>query len=536
MREKLLVFALLSAFLLSVVLPLAADGEDAIDENDFYVSISDSDGHHVKKTIGNGQTETWNIYVVNVSDKYLEISYKTTTDNKDITIEGKPGPMMLGPQGGDIDSSTTGQFSLKVDPYAKDKAEFVSTMTVKVANVADNTDFQEVTLVFDITVNSQYQTSGMYNKFMGFFENDLPEPFNTPIFTMLVSIILWIVIFTFFMRLIIPILATILDKTTPDIDDKEQFERALFHLSIPLIIIMSINQGLMIVGASNEIIASVSALSNVLYIIIGALFIWRLYAFIVASLLKKFEEVDENNTVIDSSLLPLFKMIGKIILSIASISLILGSFGVDLQGILISAGVVSLGITLGAQNVLSQFFSGLVILITRPFKAGDFLKINDKVYVVKKVKVMFTEFTSWENDSKITMPNNVVTASTVHNMTENGLPVKQYVYFTVAYGTDLDKARDIMIETCKKNPLVVEDEKHEGPGFRCTNMLDSGIELRLSYYAKTFDDTSSSAGQIRQAVYKAFRENGIEIPYNRLQIDILSDVSGEKRPDDIVAD
>ncbi len=536
MREKLLAFAVLSAFVLSVVLPLAADSSDAIEDDDFYVSVSDSDGHYVKKTIGNGQTVTWNIYVVNVSDKYLEISYKASSDNKDLTIEGTPKPMMLGPQGGDIDSSTTGTFSLKVNPYAKDNAEFMSTVTVRVANVADNTDYKEIILTFDITVNSEYQNSGMYNKFMGFFENQLPEPFDQPIFTMLVSIALWIVIFTFLMRLIVPILAMILDRTTPDIDDKEQFERALYHLSIPLIIILSVNQGLMIVGASNEIIASVSALSNVLYIIIGALFIWRLYAFIVSSALKKFEEVDENNKVIDSSLLPLFKMIGKIVLSIASISLILGSFGVDLQGILISAGVVSLGITLGAQNVLSQFFSGLVILITRPFKAGDFLKINDKVYVVKKVKVMFTEFTSWENDRKITMPNNVVTASTIHNMTENGLPVKQYVYFTVAYGTDLDKAKEIMIETCRKNPFVVEDAEHEGPGYRCTNMLESGIELRLSYYAKTFDDTSSSAGQIRQAVYKAFRENGIEIPYNRLQIDILSDVSGEKRPDDIVAD
>ena len=532
MRGKIAAFAILSAFILSMMLPLIADGSDALSDDEFYISVSDSEGHHVISEIGNGQTVTWNIYVVNVSDKYLELSYKAVSSGDDLIITGVPEPMMLGPKGGDINSSTTGKFSLMVDPYAKDNAYFQATVTVRVADVSMPTDYVDTVLTFDITVNSAFHTSGMYNKFLGFFENNLPEPFNLPIFTMVASIILWIVIFSILMRLIVPILAGILDRTTPDVDDRDQFERSLYNLSVPLIIILAFNQGLIIVGASNEIIASVSALSNVLYVLIGALFFWRLYAYIIATILKKFEDLDDDNNPIDSSLLPLFKMIGKIVICIVSISLILGSFGVDLQGILISAGVVSLGITLGAQNVLSQFFSGLVILITRPFKAGDFLKINDKVYIVKKVKVMFTEFTSWEEDRKITMPNNVVTASTIHNMTENGLPVKQYVYFTVAYGSDLEKVEKIMIETAKKNPLVIQDDKHDGPGYRCTNLLDSGIEVRLSYYALTFDDTSSSAGQLRQAIYKAFIENGIEIPYNRLQIDILSDVTGERRPDD----
>ncbi len=535
MHSKLTAIIVLSVLAFGLFSPLALDGEDGLDRGDFYISISDNDGQRVDVTIGNGQTATWNLYVVNVSEKYLEISYETEVSDEEVSVIDIPGPMMLGPTGGDILSSTTGIVTIQVDRYAKDTSEFTATVTVRVANVADNTDFVDTDITFYVTVDSTFDTSGMFNKFMGCFDNPLPSPFNNPIITMVISIILWMLIIGLILRLLIPVLARILDKTTPDIDDREHFERALFYLSIPLVFLLSFNQGLYIVGASNEIIAGFGSLSNILYVIIISLFAWRIYVYIVASILNRFEKDEKNNSTIDMSLLPLFKMIGRIIIAVCAVSAILGSFGVDLQGILVSAGIISLGITMGAQNVLSQFFSGLVILSTRPFKAGDFLKINDNVYIVKKVKIMYTVFTSWENDRLITMPNNAVTSATIQNMTENGLPVKNYIYFTVAYGSDLEKAKEIMIDAAMKNPLVVTDGSCELPGYRMTNTLNSGIELRLSYFARSFDDTGGSAAQIRQAVYKEFRENDIEIPYDRLQIDILSDVTG-KRPDDLTQD
>ena len=86
-----------------------------------------------------------------------------------------------------------------------------------------------------------------------------------------------------------------------------------------------------------------------------------------------------------------------------------------------------------------------------------------------------------------------------------------------------------MIEAAKKCDLVVEDAKHEGPTTRITSFLASGIEIRLAVYTPTFDDTGAAAGKLRALVYEAFRENDIEIPYDRIQIDILSD-STEKVP------
>ena len=533
MNSKSAAVFVLTLMFAGLFVPFMGEESDAVGKSDYIMSLSEGDSETwtIDATIGNGHQHTWNLYVVNQSEKHLKIFYEPETYNREVSVIQLPSPMMLEPG-----KATTGEITISVGEYAKDTAEFTAVVFVTVSNVDPaDTETSETRIVFNIKVDSSFNTSGMYNKFLGYFENDLPSPFNKPIFTMIVSIILWVIIFALLSRICIPLLARLLDRTTPEINDRRRLERTLVRLIIPLIFIVAFNQGLIIVGADNEAIALFGSISNVLYVLLVAFIIWKIYVYVVTRILKRFERLDEDST-IDMSLLPLFKMLGRILLAVGCVAAILATFGVDLQGILVSAGVVSLGITMGAQNVLSQFFSGLVILSTRPFKAGDFLKINDKVYIVRKVRLMYTEFTSWESDQIITMPNNVVSSSTIHNMTKDDLPVKQYVYFTVAYGTDLEKAKEIMIETARKNPYVVLDGKHEEPGFRMTNLLNSGIELRLSYFARTFDDTGGSAGQIRMEIYKAFADNGIEIPYDRVQVDILSDKAGEKKATDLTDD
>jgi small-conductance mechanosensitive channel len=187
--------------------------------------------------------------------------------------------------------------------------------------------------------------------------------------------------------------------------------------------------------------------------------------------------------------------------------------------------------------VLSQFFSGVVLLMTRPFKKGDFLKINDKVYIVKKVKIMFTEFLSWDKDQVITMPNNAVTAATIVNLTRDDEAYRLYVYFDVAYGVDLKKAEQVMLDVANKSPVVLHDDKHAAPNVRMTNFGDSGIELRLGVTVKDFNGNITAASSLRMEVYQAFVDNGIEVPYNRLEVTMLNDCfQGSRRPGDFVED
>ena len=149
---------------------------------------------------------------------------------------------------------------------------------------------------------------------------------------------------------------------------------------------------------------------------------------------------------------------------------------------------------------------------------------------------MYTEFENWDRDQIVTMPNNAVTSATMINYTKGDPRTRIFIYMSVAYDTNLTLAKELMIQAANMHPHVIKDKTCVPPNTRLTNFLDSGIEYRLACYVDNYDLSAHYAGQIREIIYKLFKDNGIEIPYNRLQIDILSDCDGRKRPTDDTPD
>jgi small-conductance mechanosensitive channel len=512
----IIVFGLLSPVLLT--------GDDAVTEDDYYISIPGTEAPEksIFATVGNGESGTWTLYVVNISDSYLNVSFDSKVSSDDARVTELPGATLLGPKDDDnVPHVAEGNVRIEIDKLSDSHSMLEVTILITLTDVADKTSSVENSVTFNIKVVSQYDAAGMYNKFFGFIPNTLSAPLDSPWVPAIVSIIVTTLVVYLILIFAIPFIANkVSKKTTPE--EKKAFGKQMLILVTPLTLLLAANQAMLILDVDSSYISTIAFISKILAIILITIILWRIYMFVVESTLRNIQKATQNPT-IDTSLVPLFRMIGRIIFWVGGTSAILGAFGVNLQAILVSAGVISLGITLGAQNVLSQFFSGLVILTTRPFRAGDYLKINDKVYIVRRVNLMYTEFSNWAEDEIITMPNNVVSSATISNTSKGDKACKQYVFFTVAYGTDLTEASKVIIDAANKCDLVVIDEKHEAPTTRVTNFLSSGIEIRLSVYVPSFDDTGSVAGKLRQLVYEAFQENGIEIPYDRVQIDILSD-------------
>ncbi len=387
---------------------------------------------------------------------------------------------------------------------------------------------------FTVNINSVYTSEGSYNQFFGLFPNTLPDPFDEPWFTALVTLILWIVFSIIVCELIIPQLTKLVgSRKTPE--EKRKLTSTLTKTITVLMLVVAVNECLNIAGANAEIMSQVSTWSLVLYVIIGAVLSWQVYVFIVTAIINGLDEAIDVDG-IDSSLIPLFKMIGKLIICVAAVTIILAAFGVDLAGIMVSAGVITLGITFGAQEIISQFFSGIVLLATRPFKKGDYISLNGTTYIVHKVRIMYTEFENWDRDQIITMPNNSVSSATMINYTKSDPRTRIFIYVSVAYDADLTLAKELMIEAAKMHPHVIKDNSCVPPNTRLTNFLDSGIEYRLACYVDDYDLSAHYAGQIREIIYKLFKDNNVEIPYNRLQIDVLSNCDGKKRPDDTTPD
>ncbi len=480
--------------------------------------------------VKSNDTESFLVYITNTSANALNISASGISD-EDITVSATPNTNLI--YAGTTASDKTVcvvTIELAANEYAKSHTESVGAVIV-ITDITDRYGSEiTVNLTMDVEVTSQYYSKDAYNKFFGLIPNTLTEPFDNIWFTAAVTLVLWIIATVIASYIVIPLMTRLVGfrKTA---DERKKLKKTLTKLITLLMFVIAINECAQIVGAAPEISHSMSILSTVLYVIIGATILWEIYMFIITSFFRGAEDSGDV-TGFDTSLIPLFRMIGKLVLTVSSVAVVLSSFGVDLTGILVSAGVISLGITLGAQNILGQFFSGIVLLASRPFKKGDYVKINNNVYVVRRVKLMYTEFDNWDGDQVVTMPNNAVSSASIINLTKDSKNTRIFVYMSVAYSANLTLAKELMVKAAMMHPHVVKDGSVSMPGTRLTSFLDSGIEYRLACFVDDFDNSSHYAGQLREMMYKLFLDNNIEIPYNRLEITMLEPCDGKKKATD----
>ena len=541
MNARKLTVLMLVTVLIAVTVPGLMSEADADTSDSVIINVDGGSGSSVQVDMDSGSVETVVLYVTNHSSSYLSLDVPSLdTDVLDVTSTVKVGGTesnIIYPSG-DSEGRHIAiiTLSFQTDRLA-DTQTFSGNITLTFTDLGlspdqDNVFTKDVPIT--VNVNSMYTSEGSYNQFFGLFPNTLPAPFNQPWVTAVITFVLWIIISVIVCEAVIPLFTKLVGtRKTPA--EKKSIRSTLTKTISVLMIVVAINECLNIVGTSAEIMSVVSTWSLVFYVIIGAILSWQIYMFIVTAIINGLDEAADIDG-IDNSLIPLFKMIGRLVICVLAATIILAAFGVDLAGIMVSAGVITLGITFGAQEIISQFFSGIMLLATRPFKKGDYISLNGTTYIVHKVKVMYTEFENWDKDQIITMPNNAVTAATMINYTKGDPRTRIFIYMSVAYNADLTLAKELMIQAANMHPHVIKDKTCIPPNTRLTNFLDSGIEYRLACYVDDYDLSAHYAGQIREIIYKLFKDNNIEIPYNRLQIDILSDCDGRKRASDATPD
>ncbi len=541
MNARKLTVLMLVTVLIAVTVPGLMSEADADTSDSVIINVDGGSGSSVQVDMNSGSVETVVLYVTNHSSSYLSLDVpRLDTDVLDVTSTVKVGGTesnIIYPSG-DSEGRHIAiiTLSFQTDRLA-DTQTFSGNITLTFTDLGlspdqDNVFTKDVPIT--VNVNSVYTSEGSYNQFFGLFPNTLPAPFNQPWVTAVITFVLWIIISVIVCEAVIPLFTKLVGtRKTPA--EKKSIRSTLTKTISVLMIVVAINECLNIVGTSAEIMSVVSTWSLVFYVIIGAILSWQIYMFIVTAIINGLDEAADIDG-IDNSLIPLFKMLGRLVICVLAATIILAAFGVDLAGIMVSAGVITLGITFGAQEIISQFFSGIMLLATRPFKKGDYISLNGTTYIVHKVKVMYTEFENWDKDQIITMPNNAVTAATMINYTKGDPRTRIFIYMSVAYNADLTLAKELMIQAANMHPHVIKDKTCIPPNTRLTNFLDSGIEYRLACYVDDYDLSAHYAGQIREIIYKLFKDNNIEIPYNRLQIDILSDCDGRKRASDATPD
>jgi MscS family membrane protein len=222
-----------------------------------------------------------------------------------------------------------------------------------------------------------------------------------------------------------------------------------------------------------------------------------------------------TETTLDEQLLPFFRRLALVFLTLLGLIILLGRF-VDVSSLITTLGVGSLAIALAAQAALSDTISGLLIMIDRPFRIGDRVEIQDLNTWgdVVDVGLRSTHIRTRDNRTVI-VPNSVMGKSLIVNHSYPDTQYRIQVHIGVAYGTDLEQARDTMINAVQGVEGVLEDRPVEA---LFLEFGDSALVFRVRWWIESYVDTRRMFDSVNTAIYQALQEKGIEIPYPQLEV------------------
>jgi small-conductance mechanosensitive channel len=193
------------------------------------------------------------------------------------------------------------------------------------------------------------------------------------------------------------------------------------------------------------------------------------------------------------------------------------ALGLDFTQLALIAGALSVGIGFGLQNIVNNFVSGLILLIERPLKVGDWVIVGDKQGFVKQINVRSTEIETFER-STVIMPNSDLIQQPVVNWTYKDKYGRIDIRVGVAYGSDTQKVREVLLGCARDHADVA---RYPEPNVLFRDFGNSSLDFELRVFVR---DVSASylrvSSDLRFAIDAAFRENGIQIPFPQQDLHI----------------
>jgi small-conductance mechanosensitive channel len=262
-------------------------------------------------------------------------------------------------------------------------------------------------------------------------------------------------------------------------------------------------------------LVSIDSYNIYVYNIIAVIFIYIITKLILFTI-KKF--ITRKSTGDVSRKLSVFQLI-KYFIWVISITIMFQAVGISLSIILAGSAALLVGIGLGLQQIFNDLISGLFILFEGTIKVGDIMELDGIIGKVEKIQLRSTEILS-RDGMNIIVPNHKFITENVINWSHNNAYKRFDVEVGVAYGTDLELVKQVLINCAFAHKEVINNQQDMMPNVRVIAFGESSINIQLLFWSINIFRIENTRSDLRFAIDKAFKENNISIPFPQRVIHI----------------
>ena len=236
---------------------------------------------------------------------------------------------------------------------------------------------------------------------------------------------------------------------------------------------------------------------------------------IIKLIIKAMRKMMERRNV-EVSLQSFLLSMTDIALKVMVVIAILGMIGIETTSFIAVLGAAGLAVGMALQGTLQNFAGGVIILLLKPFRVGDYIESAGVQGTVKNIQI-FNTIVETPDKKMVIAPNTDLATKTLVNYSRSENR-RVDIKVGIAYGESVDNARNALLELAKSYPLVVDDP---APAVVVTALADSAVSLELRVWAKNADYWDTFF-YLNQAVYDKLNEKGISIPFNQMDVHIIN--------------
>lgn len=221
---------------------------------------------------------------------------------------------------------------------------------------------------------------------------------------------------------------------------------------------------------------------------------------------------------VDESLIPFLTTIARILLTVLLMISVMELIGIEMTSFIALLGAVGLSIGMALSGSLQHFAGGVLLLIYKPFKKGDFIEAQSQKGTVREIGIFNTVIMTVDNKT-VYIPNGPLSTGTITNYTNEGTRRVDFI-FGIGYGDNIDKVKTVLTKVIENEPRILKDPL---PIIGVAELAASSVNIAFRVWTKT-DDYWDVDFFVREAVKKAFDSEGITIPFPQMDVNL-------KKPD-----